>query len=123
MTQELRTLFLDSHWCEKDATGGLSLPLSESMEVPGQDLVAFVDDFTVAGSFTAVNPSTNKLYVLEETPTGFTYNDSYVLFKKDEADAGTVYSVFPIDKDGPPDPQYEQFEYYMVPDETQGSRG
>ncbi len=79
MTQELRTLFVDSHWCQKDSVGGLVLPLSEQMEVPGQDLVAFVDDFTVTGQFTAVNSSSNRLYVLEETPTGFAYDDSYVL--------------------------------------------
>ena len=54
MTQELRTLYVDSHWCKRDKTGGLSLPLTEQMEVPGQDLVASVDDFTIAGQFTAV---------------------------------------------------------------------
>ena len=93
MTQELRTLYVDSAWCDKDARGGLSLPLSESIEVPGQDLAAYCDDFTIAGAFTAVNPSTNKVYVVEETPTGFTYDDEYVLFKKDEGDSGTIYEV------------------------------
>ena len=88
MTQELRTLYVDSTWCDRDPRGGLSLPLRESIEAPGQDLVAFVDDFTIAGTFTAVNPSTNKVYVVEETPTGFSYVDAYVLFKKDADDAG-----------------------------------
>ena len=109
MTQELRTLFVDSHWCNKDGAG-LVLPLPEQIEVPGQDLVCFVDDFTIAGQFTAVNSSANKLYIVEETPTGFSYDATYVLCKKDEEDAGTVITVFPITRDGPPDAQYEQFE-------------
>ena len=68
MTQELRTLYVDSAWCDRDAVGGLSLPLPNQIEVPGQDLVASVDDFTIAGQFTAVNAHTNKLYGLEQTP-------------------------------------------------------
>ena len=120
MTQELRTLYVDSHWCKKEG-GGLSLNLTESMEVPAQDLVAYVDDFTIAGQFTAVNSSTNRMYVVEETPTGLSYNDPYVLFKKDADDPGTVLEVELMSSFGTIDAQYAQFEYFIELPFTQSS--
>ncbi len=48
MTQELRTLYVDSACCDNDSRGGLSLRLSEAIEVPGQDLAAYCDDSTIA---------------------------------------------------------------------------
>ncbi len=68
MTQELRTLYVDSEYCERDGQGGLTMNLPNQIEVPGQDLVAFVDDFTISGSFTTVQETTNRLYVIERTP-------------------------------------------------------
>ena len=111
MTQELRTLYVDSAWCDRDAVGGLALPLPDQIEVPGQDLVAFVADFTISGSFTTVNDTMNKLYVIERTPTNLQYEDPYVLCKKSASDNGTVEAVALIT--GSKDAQYSQFEYKM----------
>ena len=93
MTQELRTLYVDSAWCDRDSVGGLSLPLPNQIEVPGQDLVAFVDDFTISGSFTTVNDTMNKLYVIERTPMGLKYDDPYVLCKTSASDNGTAEKI------------------------------
>ena len=94
MTQELRTLYVDSHWCERDASGGLALPLTEQMEVPSDDLVAFVDEFTISGQFTAVNASSKFEYYIDLLSTqGNNGAGICMVYRSDDGTqlAGTIY--------------------------------
>ena len=67
MTSETRSIYIDASHCSNNE-GILTYPLPNNLEVMGQDLVAMVDDFTLAGNISSVSPHANKLYVLERTP-------------------------------------------------------
>ena len=71
MTQEARSVYVDAAWCDRDASGALHYPIPDGIEVPGNDLVCYSDDYSVAGVVSAVNAATNKLYLLERSPKGF----------------------------------------------------
>ena len=67
ISSELRTLFVDSVHTHKNSNGSYTLPLFEQIGIqPG--MVAYVDDITLAGQYSAVNLTNNKIYVLEVTP-------------------------------------------------------
>ena len=67
ISSELRTLFVDSVHTRKNNNGSYTLPLFEQIGIqPG--MVGYVDDITLAGQYSAVNLTNNKLYVLEVTP-------------------------------------------------------
>ena len=64
ISSELRTLFVDSVHTRKNNNGSYTLPLFEQIGIqPG--MVAYVDDITLAGQYSAVNLTCNKLFVLE----------------------------------------------------------
>ena len=67
ISSELRTLFVDSVHTRKNNNGSYTLPLFEQIGIqPG--MVGYVDDISLAGQYSAVNLTNNKLYVLEVTP-------------------------------------------------------
>ena len=68
--QEARSVYVDASWCENNS-GVLQYPIPDGIEVSGNDLVAYCDDFSVAGVVSSINPSTNRLYLLERSPKGF----------------------------------------------------
>ena len=67
ISSDLRTLFDDSVHTRKNANGSYTLPLFEQLGIePG--MVAYVDDITLAGQYSRVNFTNNRLFVLEITP-------------------------------------------------------
>ena len=73
MIQEARSVYVDAAWCDRDDSGSLHYSIPGGIEVPGNDLVCYSDDYSVAGVVSAVNASTNKLYLLERSPKGFSF--------------------------------------------------
>ena len=49
MTSEVRNIYIDSQHCE-NKEGMMTYPIPNNLEVLGQDIVAMVDDFTLAGN-------------------------------------------------------------------------
>ena len=70
MAQEARSVYVDAAWCENEG-GTLQYPIPGGIEVPGNDLVAYCDDFSVAGTVAAVNPSQNRLYLFQSQQNHF----------------------------------------------------
>ena len=46
----------------------MTYPIPNNLEVLGQDIVAMVDDFTLAGNISSVSAHASKIYVIERTP-------------------------------------------------------
>ena len=67
ISQDIRTLYVDSNWCNVEADGSFRLDMFETIEVK-ESMVAFVDDITVQGSLPHVSTANNRLYVIERTP-------------------------------------------------------
>ena len=67
MTSEVRSIYIDSQHCE-NKNGMLTYPIPNNLEVLGQDIVAMVDDFTLAGNISSVSAHASKIYVIERTP-------------------------------------------------------
>ena len=67
MASETRSIYIDASHCSNNE-GILTYPLPNNLEVQGQDLVAMVDDFMLAGNISSVSFHANRLYVLERTP-------------------------------------------------------
>ena len=67
ISQDIRTLYVDSNWCNVDSDGSFRLDMFETVEV-NEGMVAYVDDITIQGSMPHVSTANNKLYVIEKTP-------------------------------------------------------
>ena len=95
--QEARSVYVDAAWCENDG-GYLQYPIPDGIEVPGNDLVAYCDDFSLAGVVSSVNPSANRVFLLERSPKGFAFA-STVLTREEMSDPGTslVFQAMPGD--------------------------
>ena len=49
ISQDIRTLYCDSNWCNVDSDGSFRLDMFETIEVK-EGMVAYVDDITIQGS-------------------------------------------------------------------------
>ena len=49
ISQDIRTLYVDSNWCSVDSDGSFRLDMFETIEVK-EGMVAYVDDITIQGS-------------------------------------------------------------------------
>ena len=49
ISQDIRTLYVDSNWCNVDADGSFRLDMFETIEVK-EGMVAYVDDITIQGA-------------------------------------------------------------------------
>ena len=67
ISQDIRTLYCDSNWCNVDPDGSFRLDMFETIEVK-EGMVAYVDDITVQGSMPHVSTANNRIYVIEKTP-------------------------------------------------------
>ena len=67
ISQDIRTLYVDSNWCNVDPDGSFRQDMFDTMEVK-EGNVAYVDDITIQGSMPHVSTANNKLYVIERTP-------------------------------------------------------
>ena len=67
ISQDIRTLYCDSNWCNVDSDGSFRLDMFETIEVK-EGMVAYVDDITVQGSMPHVSTANNRIYVIERTP-------------------------------------------------------
>ena len=123
ISTDLRTLFVDSVHCRKDTAGSYRLPLFEQIGIqPG--MVAYVDDITLAGQYSAVN-LTNKLYVLEVTPgdARFTESGGAAVLATDWTGntVGVAFLTTPTQVTGTP---LEEFTYYCnLPKTDQNPNG
>ena len=124
ISSDLRTLFVDSVHTRKNNNGSYTLPLFEQIGIqPG--MVAYVDDITLAGQYSAVNLTNNKLYVLEVTPgdARFTENGGAAVLATDWNDktAGLAFLTTPAQIAGTP---LEDFTYYAnLPKTDQNPNG
>ena len=75
ISQDIRTLYVDSNWCNVDADGSFRLDMHETIEVK-EGNVAYVDDITIQGSMPHVSTANNKLYVIEKTPYQWDFTGS-----------------------------------------------
>ena len=92
MASETRSIYIDASHCSNNE-GILTYPLPNNLEVQGQDLVAMVDDFTLAGNISSVSFHANRLYVLERTPKKpFDYVRS-VQARDDPADSPVTLTI------------------------------
>ena len=92
MTQETRSIYIDGQWCE-NAAGVMTFPLTQQLQVQGQDMVASFDDFSLSGNISSVSPHCNRVYVLEQTPKApFNYLGD-VLARDALTDVGARISV------------------------------
>ena len=122
ISSELRTLFVDSVHTQKNSNGSYTLPLFEQIGVqPG--MVAYVDDITLAGQYSAVNLTNNKLYVLEVTPgdARFTENGAAAILATDwdNNTVGLAFQDTPAQIAGTP---LEDFPYYVNLPKTEKTR-
>ena len=72
ISQDIRTLYVDSNWCNVDSDGSFRLTMFETIEVKKGN-VAYVDDITIQGSMPHVSTANNRLYVIERTPTQWNF--------------------------------------------------
>ena len=72
ISQDIRTLYVDSNWCNVDTDGSFRLDMFETVEVK-EGMVGYVDDITVQGSMPHVSTANNRLYVIEKTPTSWDF--------------------------------------------------
>ena len=124
ISSELRTLFVDSVHTRKNNNGSYTLPLFEQIGIqPG--MVAYVDDITLAGQYSAVNLTNNKLYVLEVTPgdARFTENGAAAVIATDWDDktVGIAFMTTPAQIEGT---SLKEFTYYAnLPKTEQNPNG
>ena len=67
MSNELRTLFVDSAQAERQSDGSFRIILREQMEVDIEN-VLYLDDLSVRGQLPMVSNHSSKVYVIEQTP-------------------------------------------------------
>ena len=79
ISQDIRTLYVDSNWCNVDSDGSFRLDMFDTIEVK-EGNVAFVDDITIQGSMPHVSTANNKLYVIEKTPYQWDFTGSCLLY-------------------------------------------
>ena len=72
MSNELRTLFVDSAQAERQSDGSFRIILREQMEVDIEN-VLYLDDLSVCGQLPMVSNHSSKVYVIEQTPKNFDY--------------------------------------------------
>ena len=74
MTQalELRAIYADSTWADKNDDGSFSIDLPEQFEVAPEH-VLFIDNVSVCGNIPQIGLHNRNLYVLERVPKNFKY--------------------------------------------------
>ena len=75
-SQDIRTIYVDSSWCEVDDIGTYRMDIPTTVEVP-DDVVAYLDDITVTGGLPMVSTANNRLFVLERTPYDWDFVGSF----------------------------------------------
>ena len=69
---ELRCVYCDSLWADKNDDGSFSIDLPEQFEVAPEH-VLFIDNVSVCGNLPQVSLHNRNLYVVERTPRTFKY--------------------------------------------------
>ena len=120
--QEARSVYVDASWCENNS-GVLQYPIPDGIEVSGNDLVAYCDDFSVAGVVSSINPSANRLYLLERSPKGFFFASpagDKVWAREQMSDIGEELTFFTMPLDA--DAVFGDFTLYANLPSTQQNR-
>ena len=103
ISSELRTLFVDSVHTRKNNNGSYTLPLFEQIGIQVGS-VAYVDDITLAGQYSAVNLTNNRLFVVEVSPgdARFTENGGAAVIATDWDDktVGIAFLTTPVQIEG-----------------------
>ena len=66
-SQDIRTIYVDSSWCEVDDIGTYRTDIPTTVEVP-DDVVAYLDDITVTGGLPMVSTANNRLLLKVLSP-------------------------------------------------------
>ena len=88
--------------------------------MPDNDLVAYCDDFSVAGVVSSINPSANKLYILERSPKGFDFAfpvGEKVWTREQMSDIGQELTFYELPSNA--DAVFDEFRYYTSLPSTQ----
>ena len=78
MSNELRTLFVDSAQAERQSDGSFRIILREQMEVDIEN-VLYLDDLSVCGQLPMVSNHSSKVYCIEQTPKSFDFLTNFLL--------------------------------------------
>ena len=103
MSNELRTLFVDSAQAERQSDGSFRIILREQMEVDIEN-VLYLDDLSVCGQLPMVSNHSSKVYVIEQTPKNF----DYLPFRPKLPD-GTELTIQAFTP--PQEAEYQDFKY------------